>query len=107
VIDVADRLREAVRSEPFDLVEGELGTGRDDEVIVVEHRAVAQFELARLRMHALHPARIEADALLLEVRSGREFDVAALSPVDRDPRIRRHEMEVGTVADDGDAIAPA
>ena len=94
----------AVRAEPLDLVERELRPGGDDEVVVVQHRAVVELELAALRMQTLRAARIERDALLLQVGRRGEFDVLALAPVDRNPRIRRNEVEIRPVADDGDLV---
>ena len=42
VIDVADRLRVAVRAEPGDLVEGEFRAGGDHEVVVGNELAVVR-----------------------------------------------------------------
>ena len=50
---VADRLGEAVRSQPLDLVEGEFGTGGVDEVVVVDAGPIREFDAVVLRLREL------------------------------------------------------
>ena len=51
VVDVADRLGVGVRAEPLDLVEGEVGSGGDDQVVVVEEGAVVELDAVLARVH--------------------------------------------------------
>ena len=52
VVDLADRLGVCLGPEALDLVEGELGAGGDDQIVVVERAAVVQLDAARRRVRA-------------------------------------------------------
>ncbi len=87
MIDVADRLGMAVGPEARDLVEGKLRPGRDHQIVVVDRRAVGEFDPVFLRMHPLRALRQQPDALALHDVAEIDLDIAALAPADRDPRI--------------------
>ena len=92
VVDVADRLRVALRPQPRNLVEGKLRTGCDHQIIVVDRRAVAELDAVFRRMHALRALRQQANALALHDVDEIDLDIAALAPADRHPGIGRHKV---------------
>lgn len=63
MIDVADRLGMALGPETQDLVERQFGTGRDNQVIVVDRRAVAELDTVLGRMDAPCALRQQPHAL--------------------------------------------
>ena len=105
MIDVADRLGVAARTETGDLVERELRTGGDHEIVVVDEISVLEPDAVLLRLHALGAGGDEPDSHLREQRRQRQLDVLALPPADRDPRIGGRELERGPVRDDRQPVA--
>ena len=97
-------LGEPLRSEPFDFVEGELRTGGDDEVVVLDRGAVGGFDRVVLRRDLRHRARLEGDAAFGEGRREIDLQGFALSPADRNPRVRRNEMIDRILGDDGQPV---
>ncbi len=106
VIDVADRIGVAFGPEPLDLVEGEFRTGRDDQIIVIERSAVAEFDPILGRVHALGAGAVEFDAVLRQ--HGREVDddVVLGPPIHRHPGVRRGELKERLVGNERDPVFP-
>ena len=57
--DVADRVGVGLRPETLDFVEGELGSGRNDQKVIVETAAVAEETWDRWARARLLPAQVE------------------------------------------------
>ena len=96
----------AVRPEPGNLVECELRSGGDDQIVVVDRRAVGEFDAVFRGMHALRALRQQADALSLHDVDEIDLDIAALSPADRHPGIRGDEVIDRPLGNDRQAIFP-
>ena len=92
------------RAEPGDFIEGEFGSGGDDEVVVGDAAAVVELEPVLGRVQALGAYRDEFDPLALEGGADVELDVFPGPPVHGDPGIARNEMEARIVGDDGDLV---
>src|SRR5690606_30667945 len=92
------------RTESRNVVEREPGTGRDDQVVVRQARAVAELDLVRLRMQPLRTFGHEPDILTGEHRTELDLDGGGLAPAGGDPRVRGRELEVVAVRDNRDAI---
>ncbi len=106
VIDVADRTGVALGAEPFDLVEGEFRTGRDDQIIVIERRTVGQLDPVFGRVHALGAGAVEGDAMLRQYAREIDDDVVLGPPIHCHPRVRRGELEEGLVGNERDPVFP-
>ena len=104
MIDVADRLRVAVRPEPRNFVEGEFRTGGDDQIVVIDRRAVGEFDAVFRRMHALRALRQQPDALALHDIDQVDFDIAALAPADRHPGVGGYEVIDRPLRNHGQAV---
>lgn len=86
------------------LVERQFGTGRDDQVVVVDRRAVAELDTVLGRVDAPCALRQQAYALALHDVRQINLDLFALAPADCDPRIGWDEMIDGALRDDAEAI---
>ena len=107
MVDVADRLGVGVRAEALDLVEGEFGAGGDDQVVVVDRRAVIEFDPVLLGMDPLRAFGAQLDAALFEDGGEIDRDVLAVAPADGDPWIRRDEGIGAAEIDDGKLVLRA
>ena len=109
MVDVADRLRVCrLRSEALDLVEGELGTGGDDQkVVAAALEPSASSSDSRSACTRVAATGLKSMPRLAKVALEIDLDVRALAPADRDPWIRRNEMVVRFFGDDRELIAPA
>ena len=90
---MADRAGVGLRAEALDLVKGEFRSGGDDEIVVGDRPAVAEFDLVLRRIDPLGADGMEADPHPREHRRQVDLDVLRLSPVHRNPRIRRDELK--------------
>ena len=95
----------ALGPEAWDLVEGQVRTGGNDEIIVGNGRSVLQLDAVVPGMHAPRALCQIADTFaahhLIEV----DLDVALLAPANRHPGVRRHEMVARPLADHGELVA--
>jgi hypothetical protein len=104
VIDVADRLGMAVRPEPRNLVECEFRSSGHHQIVVVDRRAVREFDPVFARVHALRALGQQADTLSAHDVDKINLDIAALAPADRHPGIRGDEMIDRSLGDHRQAI---
>jgi hypothetical protein len=105
MVDVADRVGMPIRSQTFDFLEGQFGTGGDHQVVIVHAATVVEFDLVLVRMDALGADRDEIDLLLRQQRRDIHFDVAAFAPIDRNPGIRGREVVLGIVRNHRQLVA--
>ena len=75
MIHVTDRLGMAIGAQTFDFVERQLGTGGDDQEVIVDDLAVIQFDLVIFRMNPFGADRDEIDVLLFQIRTDCKRDV--------------------------------
>lgn len=107
MIDRADRLRVATGSEARHLVEREFRAGGDNNVIIGERAAVNEFKPVLGGMQSLSSLLHERDAVLLYQRPEVDGDARFRAPADADPRVRRRELEVGSVGDESNSMRGA
>ena len=92
------------RARSLHLFKGECGAGAEHQKVVVQVLAIGE---ADLLFEGLQPGQggvDEADPLLLHMRLYGEGDILALSPPDRNPRVRRVEFKVGFVVHQDDVV---
>ncbi len=87
VIDLADRLGVRGGPEPRNLVEGEVGTRRDDQIVVFEVGTVVEHDAVLRRVNARRTLRPEVDALFRKHRLQLHRNILGLAPADGDPWI--------------------
>src|SRR5215468_7203023 len=104
MVDVADRLGVAARTETRYLVERQIRTGGDHQVIVVNGAPVLELNAIFMRMDPPGTLLQIADAFLSHHLIEIDLDVRLAPPTDRDPRVRRHEMITWPLADDRQLI---
>ena len=107
MVDLADRLRMGLRPEAGNLVEGEVGAGGDDQIIVDELGAVIEHDAVFAGMDAFGALRLEADPLLGEHRLQIDGDILALAPAHGDPWVGGHEGVGAAEIDDGEHVLAA
>ena len=81
VVHVARRLRVSVGAKALDLLESDFGAGGDHQEVIIEERAVAEFNPALRRMHALGSSSRETDTPLFQPFRDRKLDLAVLCPL--------------------------
>ncbi len=94
-------------SETRHLVERQFRTGRDDQVIVGNGRAVIQLDAVLLRVHLPGAFRLQRNAAALEHGGEVDGDVVAVTPADRDPGVGWYEGIGCAEVDDGEAVLAA
>ena len=104
VIDVADRVGVLLRPEALDLVEGELGSGGDDQIVVGDRFAVRQLDPVLLRHQLLGRGVDEVHLVARQHRGEVDGDLRLRPPVHRHPRVGRGELEEGRLGDDRDLV---
>jgi len=101
VIHVANREgMPAVWTKSFDLIEGQLGPGGNDQIIVIYRFPVVKFKLIFFRMYALYPGRDKVDAFSLQIGAHREFNILAVTPFHGHPGIGRRKVKSLAVRND-------
>jgi len=90
----ADGLRVGVRPQSRDLLEGQLGTRADDQIVVVDDPATGQGELAPRGVDGGRILRDELDALAIEWPLEVDAGLLTRPPADGDPRVGWRELEV-------------
>src|SRR5436190_19918505 len=105
MVDMTDRLRMALRSEPWYLIKCEFGAGRDHEVVVIDRRAVRELDPVVRGMDPLGALGQEADPLALHDPDKVDLDFALLPPADRHPGIGGDEVIDRALRDHGQPIA--
>jgi len=91
MVDMTDGLCMAVRPEARHLVEGKVGAGRDDQIVVVDEGAVIEFDPVFLRMHLFRAFGTQGDTAPPEGVRQIDGDVVALPPADGHPGIGRYK----------------
>lgn len=84
MIDLAYRLRVGGWSEPWDFIEGEIRTGRNDEIVIVDGGSVIELDPV---VRGINPPRSVGPECDAETgKNGAEInrDIALLAPSDRD-----------------------
>src|SRR3989338_5396982 len=95
VIDIADRVgKAAMRAQSLDFLKGQLGSGRDHQIVITNQFAVVKLELVLVGMQALYPDRYKVDALALQIGAHRNFGIFALAPLHAHPRIGRCKLKI-------------
>jgi hypothetical protein len=88
-------------------VEGELGPGGDDQVVVRQGGSIRQLQCVAAGIDALDALGHKLNAFLLQRRPDRKGDGLALAPSHRQPGVGGHELEVVDGIDDRDAVRAA
>ena len=104
MVDMADRLGMAVGPEPGNLVERKFRSGRDHQIVVVDRRAVREFDAVFFRVYALRAMRQQADTFSVHDVDEIDLDIPAFAPADRHPGIGGDEVIDRPLGNDRQAI---
>ena len=101
MIDMANRMGVGRRAKAFDLVEGQIRPGRDDQIVISDRCAVVQLDTLFVRVQALGALRIQRDVALFHHRFKIDLDRILGAPADGDPGIGRDERIFAAIGNDG------
>ncbi len=87
MVDEADRLRFPLRSEAFDFVKGQFRPGGDHQIVIFDHAAVEQVNLAGGRIETLGALGMEIDVAAGEDRPEIDLDIGPVAPANRNPGV--------------------
>src|SRR5208283_2261870 len=82
VIDMANRNGVSLRTKPFDFVERQCRSGRDDEIIISKAAAVVEFYRVLAWQHMLSPSGVKANFQFFADLGEVDLDVFRLPPID-------------------------
>ena len=104
MINMADRLGETVRTQPFDLVKRKFGPGRNHEIVVGNFSPVAQPHAFLIWFDPFSLPHEQLDVPLLHRLCQIYKDILALAPANQDPRVGGHELIKCSFVNDRDLI---
>src|SRR5450631_2764198 len=102
MILAAHGLCEPVRTEARHFLKGETRTGGDDKVVITQLLAVIERELGMFCVDLSDGINEPIDTFAIERPLHRHLSLLGRAPTDRDPGVRRRELEIRTRADKGD-----
>jgi hypothetical protein len=87
MIGAADRCRESIGAQPFDLVKGQIGSGSDHEIVIRLRAAIVQLDPVFGWMDPFGANRGEADSLFRHHGWQVNLDCIRFAPAHRNPGV--------------------
>ena len=108
VIHGADRMAVAVEgARARHLVEGQLGAGGDDQIVIIERLSTLHRDPVVLGVDVNDRPADEMDASFFKMGTDRERDIAAPTPADQQPGVGRDELKFLAGVDNRDVVGLA